>query len=180
MIQLMTIVRQSASSLFLNRQYLSDFKSLMRALTSGNVTIISTKFRSDFFYHSPTPNNTSILKLWSLYANINPITLDPKDLITHAGDKKSLTKYFQSINHLSTNRYYYRQYKQAFLDSIYSDDPNNTITQMILACDEYLINKCRIKRMLLVEHKNLASFQTLTKDTFSLAMRILHSETHVN
>ncbi len=178
MIHLITVVGESAKSFYLKPQHISDFKSLMRTVTSGRVMIVSTKFRSDLFYSAEKPKNDSILKLWALYANTSPAFPDNEDFITSAGDEKALTGYFQSINKLSGNWYHYWLYKKAFQYTC-RNDPQNPVARTVAQCDQHLVKHPSIKRTPLISSWE-KSDPELTKDTFSLAMRIINNQTLSN
>ncbi|WP_143520034.1 hypothetical protein [Reichenbachiella sp. 5M10] len=175
----MTILRKSANRLFLDRHYLSDFKSMMRTLTSGRVMLVSTRFRSDLFYSSPKANKTSILKLWALYTQTNLDQINRHDLMLYHGQQTSLTQYFQSINQLSTHWYHYQQYKKALAHTL-ANDPFNPLSQTVLACDQFLISHYPIQRLPLIESNAKPKTPPLTQDTFSLAMRIIRGDSHTN
>jgi hypothetical protein len=178
MMHLMTFIGKSAKKFYLNPQCISDFKSLMRTVTSGRVMIISTKFRSDLFYVSGKSKKNSILKLWAFYANISLDSLDGKDFTSTIGDKKSLSIYFEGINILATNSYYYRNYKNEFHDT-FSSDHQNPIAKTIVQCDQYLIDHTGVKRTPLVTSKGEIT-SVLMKNTLSLAMSIANNQTLSN
>lgn len=178
MIHLITIVGKNASNFYLEHQCISDFKSLMRTITSGRVMFISTKFRSDLFYSSEKPKNDSILKLWELYANTSLSSLDKKDFITFIGDENSLSKYFHSINKLATNWYHYRLYKKAFHHT-FNNDQQNPMATTVVQCDQYLIEHTSIKRTPLISTMEKINAKIM-KDTLSLAMRIKNNGTLSN
>ncbi|UXP32987.1 hypothetical protein N6H18_03330 [Reichenbachiella agarivorans] len=178
MTHLITVMGKSARNFFLDRAYLSDFISLMSTLTSGRVTMVSTRFRSDLFYSCQLSAQQSILKMWALYAKASLADLDRKDLIRIKGDRKALTRYFQSINLLSANWYQYGQYRKAFLHAYHSDQ-QNPIIKTIVACDQYLLKQRGIARTPLVNPIEKQSILQ-TKDTFAIAMYLLNNESHTN
>ena len=178
MIHLISIVGSGAASLYLEQKCISDFKALMRTLTSGRVMIVSTKFRSDLFYVSEKPTNDAILKLWAFYAKTSLLDLDKKDIITTTGDEESLSKYFESINLLSENWYQYKLYKKA-LHQTFTNDHQNPVAMTILECDQHLVEHPSIKRTSLIDSKEKIS-TTLMSDTYSLAMRIANNQTLSN
>ncbi|MEO9802548.1 MAG: hypothetical protein ABJF04_04835 [Reichenbachiella sp.] len=178
MIHLLTVVGKSAQTFYLEQQVISDFKSLMRTLTSGRVMIISTKFRSDLFYSAEKSENESILKSWILYANTSMDSLDGTDFITSIGDEESLTRYFQSINALSANRYHYQRYQEAFY-SAFSNDDQNPMARTIVQCDQHLIEHPSIKRAPLIDIGETINSKVM-KDTFPLAMRIINNDNSSN
>lgn len=178
MIHLITVTGQSARNFHLSQQYMADFKSLMRTVTSGRVMLVSTRFRSDLFYYDKRARNKAILKLWALYANTTPDDLDKKDLNTTAGDQKSLSKYFLAMNKMSTNWHHYGLYKKA-LYVTYNNDQQNPLTNTLLQCDRYLTEHPSIKRAPLISPEEKLD-PPHSKDTFSLAMRIINNETHSN
>lgn len=178
MIHLITVACKSARNFYLEQQYIPDFKSLMRTITSGRVLMISTKFQSDLFYCSEKPDNNSILKVWALYANTNLDGLDECDISTSIGDEESLSKYFSTINKLSTNWHQYKLYKKAFLRS-FSNDQENHVARTVVGCDQYLIEHTDIERTPLIgSYEKINS--DITKDTFSIAMNMMNNETLSN
>ena len=178
MIHLITVAGQSARNFYLEQQCISDFKSLIRTVTSGRVMIVSTKFRSDLFYSAENPQHEAILKLWALYAKTELEYLDKKDIETHVGRENSFTKYFQSINKLSTNWQYYRLYQNAFRET-FNSDKENPVTLVVIGCDQHLLKHPSINREPLLDtSENLRT--ELNNDTFSLAMDIINNETHAN
>lgn len=178
MIHLITIVGQSARALYLEENCTADFKALMRTVTSGRVMLVSTKFRSDFFYNSAKPEHNAILKLWTLYAKAETINLTHEDINTYEGREESFTRYFQSINKLSSNWMFYRLYQKAFFQNFYNDQ-HNPITVTVVGCDQHLLNHPQINRHPLLGKGNQITTK-LTDDTFSLAMHIIQNETHSN
>ena len=178
MIHLITVVGKSAKNFYLERQYISDFKSLMRTVTSGRVMIISTKFRSDLFYNTEKPRNKEILKMWALYANTSLTGLDRKDFTVSDGDEKSLSRYFLSINQLSTNWYHYWLYRKAF-HYMFSNDQQNPVAKTVVQCDQYLIEHTSTKRTPLIGSNEMIS-PKLTKDTLAIAMYIIKNGTRSN
>ncbi|SMD34678.1 hypothetical protein SAMN04488029_2131 [Reichenbachiella faecimaris] len=178
MIHLITVAGQSARNFYLEQSCMSDFKALMRTVTSGRVMIVSTKFRSDLFYSSEKPKHDSILKLWALYAKADLSGLRQKDICTYIGRETSFTEYFQSISRLSSNWYYYQQYQKAFYET-YSNDQQNPVTMVVVGCDQHLLNHSSIQREPLLGVNQLISVE-LTGDTFMLAMHILKNEAHAN
>lgn len=178
MIHLITVVDKSAKDFFLERQYTSDFKSLIRTITSGRVMIVSTKFRSDLFYHAEKSKSKAIIKLWALYAKASLSNLNTKDFTTTKGDEKSLSEYFQSINKISTNWHYYRLYKKAFRYA-FNNDEQNPVAKVISQCDQYLTEHPSIKRTALINSSEKIN-PKLRQDSFSLAMHIINNENHSN
>ncbi|MCV9386125.1 hypothetical protein [Reichenbachiella ulvae] len=178
MIHLMTVLGKSAKQLYLEKEYLSDFKSLMRTLTSGRVIIVSTRFRSDLLYNTNQKQSLSIVKLWALYTGTELGQLKKGDFNISKGAKKCLTFYFQSINQLSTNWYHYKIYKQALLSN-YINDPHNPLARTILDCDEYLRRTQGIGRSPLLNESDMLP-GIVSKDHFSLAMQLINNETHIN
>ncbi len=176
MIHLITATGKTAKRYYLKSPQISDFKALMRTITSGRVMIISTWFRSDLFYQAEEAQSASIIKGWSLHANAE--TLDEKDFSCLSGDETALSEYFQSINKLAQNWSQYRLYKRAFHYS-FSNDQKNPMAKTIVQCDQHLTNHPDINRSPLV--KSVAQMDNaLTEDTFSLAMRIINNQTHSN
>ncbi|MEQ6118032.1 hypothetical protein [Reichenbachiella sp. MALMAid0571] len=178
MIHLITITGKSARNFFLEQQCISNFKSLIRAITSGRTMIISTKFRSDVFYTGMKNSNNSILKLWALYADTSLSCLNRKDCTTSKGDQQSLSGYFLSINKLSENWCNYGLYKKAF-NHAFNNDQQNPVARTIVQCDLHLVGHPNIKRSPLVSFTGKNNSE-LSDDTFSLAMHILNNQTHSN
>ncbi len=174
MLHLITIVGNSAKNFYLEQKCISDFKSLMRTMTSGRVMIVSTKFRSDLFYTSEKANYESIMKLWALYTKTGLSSLDRQEISSSIGAKKSLTRYFQSINKIATNWHHYKVYKRAFYNS-FSLDQENPVVKSVIGCDQFLIAHFNLKRTPLID-ANERIYTTLTKDTFTIAMDILKNE----
>lgn len=178
MIHLITVAGQSARNFYLEQGCISNFKALMRTVTSGRVMIVSTKFRSDLFYSADQPTHEAILKLWALYANTDWLGLVQEDISTFVGRETSFTHYFQSIDRLSTNWYLYRLYQRAFYQT-FSDDEQNPVTMVVLGCDQHLVNHPSIKREPLLDVSERIGSE-LSEDTFSIAMHIINNETHAN
>ena len=178
MIHLITAIGDNAKNFYLEEQCISDFKSLMRTITSGRVMIVSTKFRSDLFYSADKPLNDSILKLWALYANTDLSDFVRKNFITSSGDEKSLSKYFQSINRLSTNWYHYKLYKKAFYYT-FINDPQNPVARTVVQCDQCVTELPDIKRTPIIDSSEKVNSK-LTKDTFSIAMHLINNKTLSN
>lgn len=178
MIHLITATGKTAKRYYLKPPQISDFKALMRTITSGRVMIISTWFRSDLFYQATEAQSTPIIKGWSLHANAGSETVDDTDFSYLSGDETSLSQYFQSINRLAQNWYKYRLYKKAFHYS-FSNDQKNPMARTIVHCDQHLTNHPDIKRSPLVKSVTQMD-NALTEDTFSLAMRIINNQTHSN
>jgi hypothetical protein len=178
MIQLMTVQGQSAKRLYLKPAQLSDFKSLLRSITSGRVMLVSTPFRSDLFYKARDKHYDAIIKLWALYSDTEVFDLNPKDFKYFKGVKSCLTHYFASIHRLSTHWYHYRQYRQAILSN-YVNDNLNPLARTILECDRYLIQNKGVKRSPLLRLGDLCSIR-LSRDHFNLAMRLMNNDIHVN
>jgi len=174
MIHLISVVGSGAEALYLEQKCIPDFKALMRTLTSGRVLIVSTKFRSDLFYVSEMPTNEAILKLWVFYAKTNLLDLDRSCIITSAGDEKSLSTYFESINLLSENWYQYKLYKKVFLQT-FMNDHQNLVAKTIVQCDQYLVEHPNIKRTALI-NSNEKIESRISKDTLSLAMCIVNNQ----
>lgn len=178
MIHLITITGKSARGYHLKPGQISDFKSLMRTITSGRVMIISTWFRSDLFYQAGEAQQEAVLKGWAFHANADSQLLDDQDFEACSGDEAALTAYFQSINRLAQNWYKYRLYRKAFLYS-FANDQKNPMAKNIVGCDVHLTDHPGIKRPPLVGSVEEVD-NVLTKDTFSLAMRIINNQTHFN
>lgn len=178
MIHLITVSGKSALDYYLPPRYQSDFKALMRTITSGRVLMVSTRFRSDLFYNARDEKNEEILKLWALYVGTDVSFMNRNDLSTSVGAEKSLAIYFHAMNQLSNHWYRYGIYQKAFQD-IFSQDQENPVTRTVVGCDQYLIGQPEIKRAPLI---NLAetSNARLTKNTFALAMHIIRDENHSN
>lgn len=178
MMHLITIAGKSARDFYLRQQQISDFKSLMRTITSGRTMIVSTWFRSDLFYQAEQSAHDALLKGWALHADADLSNLKPEDVQHLEGDESSLSEYFQSINLLAVNWYRYKLYRKAFHYS-FSNDPQNPVAQMVVDCDQFLTAHPKIKRAPLV--KSIEKKDTdLSGDTFSLAKRIINNQTHSN
>lgn len=177
-INLITVAGESAQNFYLKAQHISDFKSLMRTVTSGRVMIVSTKFRSDLFYSADQSKNDSILKLWALYTSSSQASFGGKDFITRNGDETSLSSYFHSINSLATNWHQYMVYKKAF-QYAFSNDQENPMAKTVVQCDQYLIEHTSANRTPLTSYTEKMNSK-LTKDTLSIAMHIIKNETRSN
>lgn len=178
MMHLITILGSSARKFYLKQQVISDFKSLISSVTSGRVMIISTKFRSDLFYKTEASKNNEILKLWALYAHTSLTALQEKDITSFVGEEKSLSKYFLSINNLSSNWYHYRLYKKAFR-FVFFNDQQNPVARTVMQCDQFLIAHTNLKRAPLTNLKEKADSKIRT-DTFALVMHLINKETLSN
>lgn len=176
MIHLITATGEIARRHHLKPSQISDFKSLMRTITSGRVMIISTWFRSDLFYQAEEAQTASVIKGWALHAGTE--SAKPEDFNICQGDESSLTQYFQAVNLMAGNWYKYRLYKKAFSYS-FSNDQKNPMAQTIVACDRHLTGHHDIKRSPLVSSV-MPMANSVTDDTFSLAMRIINNQTHSN
>lgn len=150
----------------------------MRTITSGRVMLVSTKFRSDLFYRVEKPENEAILKLWAFHTNTDLAKFDSSDILISAGDEVALSEYFHAINNLSTNWYKFRLYQKAFNYS-FSNDHQNPVAKTVVGCDQHIIQHPNIKRAALFNGKHSA-IPEITKDTFSMAMRIINNETYSN
>lgn len=178
MIHLMTITGLSARKLYLEEDQTSDFKSLMRTVTSGRVMIVSTKFRSDLFYSAEKPKHDAILKLWAFYAKTELPPILNHDIQTYIGRENSFTSYFQSINKLASNWHFYHLYQKTFFQT-FNNDQQNPVALIVIGCDQHLLKHPSINREPLIGTKSQIS-PALTEDTFALAMHIINSETHIN
>ncbi|WP_422362149.1 hypothetical protein [Reichenbachiella sp.] len=178
MIHLISITGPSAKHFYLEEECTSDFKSLMRTVTSGRVMIVSTKFRSDLFYSAEKAQNEAILKLWALYGKVELRQSPDNGIATFTGREASFSNYFLSINKLSLTWHFYRLYQRTFCQT-FNDDQHNPITLIVAGIDQHLMKHPSIKREALLD-SNIAVKPTLTEDTFSLAMYIINSETHAN
>lgn len=138
--------------------------------------IVSTWFRSDLFYHADEAQTESVIKAWALHANTESAL--PEDFNIWQGDESSLTQYFQAVNHMARNWYRYRLYKKAFAYS-FGNDQKNPMAKTIVACDKHLTGHPDIKRSPLVSSIEQMD-NSVTDDTFSLAMRIIKNQTHSN
>jgi len=173
-IHLITINGKSARSFYLHERDISDFKSLMRTLTSGRILIVSTKFRSDLFYSCKASKNGEILKLWALYTQADLLDLDANDYTTSVGENESLSNYFLSINKLAANWYHYRLYKKA-LRQVYDHDSDNPVTAIVLQCDQYLLKNTSVKRAPLINSVETSDTKMIS-DTFSLVMNYINKK----
>lgn len=171
MLNLITIAGKNAGDFYLKKQFISDFQSLMRTVTSGRTLIVSTSFRTDLFYKADQPKDDDILKLWRIYSKSKTTNLDYKDIMAIHGEEESLTKYFLSINVLSSNSYKYRVYRETF-QHIFSNDQNNPISETVAQCDQYLIEHTNIKRIPLVDVGKKTT-SVITNDTLALAMKLI-------
>ncbi len=178
MIHLISVEGKSARKFHLPAECTSDFKSLIRTVVSGRTMIVSTKFRTDLFYHSEKGRNVPIVKLWALYAKANTAELSPDDFHTADGDEESLTEYFVSINGISKNWYQYKMYKKAFLRA-YNRDPKNPIVGTVSQCDQYLLGRTRISRAPLTPH-TMKIDPRVIRDAFPLAMKVINNDSHEN
>lgn len=178
MIHLITVTGPSARNIYLEEDCISNFKALMRTITSGRVMIVSTKFRSDLFYSSKKPQHDAILKLWALYAKTELSVIENHDVKTYVGREHSFTRYFQSINKLSSNWHFYHLYQRSFFQT-YNSDQQNPVAVIVIGCDQHLLKHPSINREPLLGFNKHISPE-ITKDTFSLAMHIINSETHAN
>jgi hypothetical protein len=174
MLHLIAVIGKSASKLYMDQKYISDFKSLIRTVTSGRVLMVSTKFRSDLFYYSKESKSNEILKLWALYTKADFSNLDQNDYSTSIGDEESLSNYFLSINKMSSNWFHYRLYKKTFRQ-VYNHDPDNPVASMVLQCDQYLIENTDVKRTLLIKTHEKSNAKLKT-DTFSLVMNYVNKK----
>jgi hypothetical protein len=116
--------------------------------------------------------------MWALYAKTDLSVIDMNQIITSVGADESLSQYFQSINLLSTNWYKYWLYRKAFHRTFHNDQ-QNPVTRIVVGCDQYLIDHPSTKRTVLVDVSEKIDSE-LTKDTFSLAMRIINNENSSN
>ena len=178
MTHLISITGASAKPFYLEEGCTSDFKSLMRTVTSGRVMIVSTKFRSDLFYSAEKAQNEAILKLWALYAKVELPQQLGDCIATFTGREASFYHYFQAINTLSLTWHFYRLYQKAFCQT-FNNDQHNPITLIVVGIDQHLTKHPSIKRDTLLD-SNIAVEPKLTEDTFSLAMHIINRETHAN
>ncbi|MFA0965044.1 hypothetical protein AB9P05_24760 [Roseivirga sp. BDSF3-8] len=179
MIHLITVSGKSARHFYLRPECVSDFKSLVRTITSENPMVISTRFRSDVFYKGDSSCSEAILKMWTLYGGMYNIKTDPSDVFSSDGDQEALERYFHSINALSLNWYYYNQYRKAF-SSAYSEDRQNTLAATILQCDEHLTRLPCTRRASLRCDMETTAPGPASKDHFALAMRLLNNQSHIN
>ena len=170
---LITIVGESASGFYLDKQLIPDFKSLLRSLTSSRVLVVSTKFRTDLFYNSDESMNEEIFKLWGFYSNADLPNLHKTDLKEIAGDEASLSQFFNSINILSSNWYKYGIYRDTF-QHIFNNDQQNPIARKVVQCDHYLIKHTKTDRSPLID-PDVRLNPKMAEDTLSLAMRIIES-----
>jgi hypothetical protein len=178
MIHLISVEGINAKHFYLEQQCIPDFKSLVRTVTSGRVMIVSTKFRSDLFYNAEKPENDSILKMWALYAKTDLCDIDREEIVTSIGADESLSQYFQSINQLSTNWHKYLLYTKTFRRTFHNDQ-QNPVARIVVGCDQHLVEHPSTKRAALVDISERIGSE-LTKDTFSLAMRIINNENSSN
>ena len=178
MIHLITIVGRSAKDFYLEQGLIPDFKSLLRTVTSGRVMMISTKFRSDLFYGSEVPKTDEVIKLWALYAKTERAGLNKSDMNASSGDEQTLSWYFNSINMLSANWYYYSLYKKAF-QNLFNHEPQNPVARTVIECDQYLVAHTSTKRKPLIKVSQVSKTK-LNSDTLSLAMRIIKNDDHSN
>lgn len=162
----------------MDQKYISDFKSLIRTVTSGRVLMVSTKFRSDLFYYSKESKSNEILKLWALYTKADFSNLDQNDYSTSIGEEESLSNYFLSINKMSSNWFHYRLYKKTFRQ-VYNHDPDNPVASMVLQCDHYLIENTDVKRTPLIKSVEITDSNSMA-DTYSLVMTYLNKEAASN
>lgn len=178
MIHLISIIGKPARPFHLNRKQRSDFKSLLRTLTSGRVMLVSTWFRSDLFYQAEAPMNDAILKAWALYTGTNLSGTNASELTTYSGNEIALSEYFVSVNALALNWLSYRSYQQEF-QHVLNNDPKNPVAVMVMQCDRYLTEHTDVKRPPLISTVEQGNTE-VDKDTFSLAMRIINNQTHSN
>lgn len=178
MIHLISVEGENAKHFYLDQQYIPDFKSLVRTVTSGRVMMVSTKFRSDLFYNAAKPENDSILKMWALYAKTDLSVIDSNEIVTSIGAEESLSKYFKSINKLSSNWHKYMLYSKTFRLTFHNDQ-QNPVARILVGCDQHLVEHPSTKRAALVDISERIVSE-LTKDTFSLAMRIINNENSSN
>ncbi|MEO1051736.1 MAG: hypothetical protein AAFX87_13995 [Bacteroidota bacterium] len=178
MLHLITIVGKSAKDFYLEQKCIPDFKSLIRAITSGREMIVSTRFRSDLFYSAEKQKTSSILKLWALYAKMSLSDLDENHLVLSSGDEKSLSRYFQSMNQLSASWYYYKRYRSAFRKT-FSNDQQNLVARTVVQCDQYLVKNTNIDRVPIIDFDEQIH-PRLTTDTLSIAMHIINNDTLSN
>lgn len=178
MIHLMTVEGGSARKFYLDKESISDFKALLRTITSGRVMIVSTWFRSDLFYASDRSLHTEIQKMWVLYTKSNRSEFNEEDLKTISGDENALCYYFESINKLASNWQYFNQYRQVFNRS-FINDRNNPMINTIAQCDRHLVDQPKINRSGLLD-SNITINKEIISDTFDLAMKIINCDTHAN
>ncbi|WP_162555650.1 hypothetical protein [Reichenbachiella versicolor] len=178
MLHLISIQGESARDFFMESALIPDFKALLRAITSGRVMIIPTRFRSDLIYNAESCLNSAIIKLWALYTGTCLSDIRNKDIQSIDGDKPSLNSYFEDMNALSSNWYRYRTYRKEVFER-YDADRYNPVIQTVLSCDKHLTSSPLIHRKPLIN-----DFQTrltlLNKDTFTLAMKLIKSGVHEN
>ena len=162
----------------MDQHLISDFKSLIRTVTSGRVLMVSTRFRSDLFYYSSASKNDEILKLWALYVKAELSDLDPHDYTSCIGEEESLSKFFLSINMMASNWYHYRFYKKTFRQ-VYKHDADNPVASTVIQCDQYLIEHTSIKRSPLIKSMKNKNAKMIT-DTFSLVMNYIKNAENPN
>lgn len=173
MINLITIIGESAPDFYLDKQRIPDFKSVLRSLTSSRVLVVSTKFRTDLFYNSSESMNSDIMKIWGLYTTENLSGFQKADVKEVAGDEASLSDFFNAINILSSNWYKYGIYRETFQE-IFDNDQQNPIAMKVVQCDQYLIEHTKTDRIPLV-NSDIKLNPKMTEDTLSLAMSIIES-----
>ncbi len=178
MMHLITIVGDQAEHLYLKSDCISDFKAVIRTVTAGRVLIVSTKFRSDLFYAAKEEQTEAILKMWALYANGDTHDIDLQNVKTIIGEKACLSSYFESLNILANHWYHYDVYKKTF-GQIFEDDQDNPLATVVAQCDHFLATHSGIKRTPLICSYKKPKLE-ISKDTFSIAMKLMNKEGRLN
>lgn len=112
--------------------------------------------------------------MWALYVKTDLSGIDSNEIVTSIGAEESLSQYFQSINKLSTNWHKYRLYTETFRRTFHNDQ-QNPVARIVVGCDQHLVEHPSTNRAPLVDINEKVDSE-LTKDTFSLAMRIMNNE----
>lgn len=178
MMYLITVAGKSAKQFFLRPECMADFESLIRSVTSDRVMVVSTRFRTDIFYRGSKPRHEAILKLWALYAYADPDYICRMDFRLYDGDEDSLASYFEAIDALSANWYYYNLYKKVF-SYVYSNDQHNPLAVTIANCDKHLVALPCTKRTPLVGQEPTGQAR-VTLDTLAFAMTLVNNQSHIN
>ena len=178
MIHLISIEGKSARKFYLEPDKAANLQTVIRGMNAGRSLLISTRFRSDLFFHAEEAVHQAIMKLWAMHAQCESNDVDRLTPVFCSGNEAVLDHFFQDMNRLSNHRYKYRRYQKT-LSLARENEPHNPILKMLTDCDQHLTSLELIRRRPLIETPARLKAKEI-QDTFAWSMSLIRGKLSQN
>ncbi|WP_421872434.1 hypothetical protein [Marinoscillum sp.] len=115
-----------------------NFKSTVESITLSQALLISSIYRTDFFYYSDNPEDQSIiLRAWCAFKRLDYSSTNLDKFVRADTRGESFQIYFDTLFHLMHHPAHLARYKERFKELV-QIDPRNIILRDLMACDLHL------------------------------------------